>query len=137
MEHIKGKSVKKIEDLCIQDFIPTAQEKDYLFTSLVYYYSRVLVDRFPEMFRSLNSSVKANKAHQFEKEMALKSDEYSGDLFTRSESNTEDLVYMMEEVQDSYVHKYVGPEKEVECFERKVLSGDNKTEKISHYGIIR
>ena len=88
------------------------------------------------MFKSLNSSIKVNKGHQFEKEMACKSGEYSGDLFTRSESNTEDLVYMIQEVQDRFVHKHREPE-ETECFERKVLSGDNKTEKNSHYGILR
>ena len=136
MEHKSGRPLKEPETLSIQDFIPSEAEKNYLFSSLVYRYSECLIRRYPDMFKSLNSSIKVNKEHQFEKEMSCKSNEFSGDLFTKSESNTEDLISMMQELQSKYVHK-----KEesgvVRCFEKKILSGDNKTEKNSHHGIVR
>ena len=137
MEHIEGKGLKEIEALCIEDFIPTLQEKEYLFASHVHYFSYVLVQRFPEMFKSLNSSIKMNKAHQFEEEMSCKSEEFSGDLFTKSESNMDDLISMMEELQLKYVHTHKSKEGTVSCHEKKVLSGDNKTEKNSNHGILR
>ena len=42
------------------------------------------------------------------------------------------------EVQEKYTHKYSDDSNSgSKCFEKKVLSGDNKTEKNSYYGIIR
>ena len=69
--------------------------------------------------------------------MSNKSTEFSGDLFTKSESKTEDLVEMINTIQDKYTHKYIDSDGEVQCYERKVVGGDNKTEKNSHYGILR
>ena len=69
--------------------------------------------------------------------MSQKSKEFSGDLYTKSESNTEDILSMISEVQQNYAHKYADEFGSYKCFERKVLSGDNKTEKNSHHGIIR
>ena len=57
-------------------------------------------------------------------------------VFTKSESKIEDLVDMMSTLQDKYTHKYKDGT-EIKCYERKVISGDNKTEKNSHHGIIR
>ena len=135
--HMKsGCPLKEPEALSIQDFIPSEEEKNYLFSSLVYRYSECLVRRYPDMFKSLNSSIKVNKEHQFEKEMSGKSNEFSGDLFTKSESSTEDLISMMQDLQSKYVHK-TEESGAVRCFEKKILSGDNKTEKNSHHGIVR
>ena len=80
---------------------------------------------------------KVNKKHQFEEEMNGKSNEFTGTLFTKSESRTEDLIEMLTQVQDSYTHKFVDDEGHVDCFERKVVSGDNKTEKNSYHGMLR
>ena len=68
--------------------------------------------------------------------MSLKSKEFTGDLYTKSESKTEDLVSMISDIQKKYTHKFESDDGK-ECFERKVLSGDNKTEKNSHYAILR
>ena len=43
---------------------------------------------------------------------------------------------MMSEVQES-VHTYVDEEGKTHCYERKIVSGDNKTEKNMHHGILR
>ena len=69
--------------------------------------------------------------------MRGKSSEFTGDLFTKSESRTEDVIAMMSEVQDKYTHKFTDDFGKTGCFEKKVLSGDNKTEKNSFYGILR
>ena len=69
--------------------------------------------------------------------MSTKSKEFTGDLFTKSEGNTEDLLSMMTEIQMKYTHKFENNLGQIDCFEKKVLSGDNKTEKNSHYGILR
>jgi hypothetical protein len=69
--------------------------------------------------------------------MRGKSSEFMGDLFTKSESRTEDVIAMMSEVQDKYTHKFTDNFGKTGCFEKKVLSGDNKTEKNSFYGILR
>ena len=59
-----------------------------------------------------------------------------GNLFTKSESKTEDLLAMMTEVQE-FVNTYEDEESVTRCYERKIVSGDNKTEKNMHYGILR
>ena len=69
--------------------------------------------------------------------MSGKSAEFTGELFTKSESRTEDVIAMMDEVQDKFTHKFRDMDGEVQCFEKKVISGDNKTEKNSYYGILR
>ena len=69
--------------------------------------------------------------------MSMKSTEYTGELFTKSESNTEDLISMIEEVQHKYISKHEDSMGNIYCYEKKMLSGDNKTEKNSHHGILR
>ena len=69
--------------------------------------------------------------------MRGKTQEFTADLFTKSESRTEDLIEMMDEVQMKYTHKFKDESGKVRCFERKVIGGDNKTEKNSHHGILR
>ena len=137
MDHVPGVALKTADELCIEDFIPCAAEKEYLFSSHVHYFAEAVTRRFPVMFSSLKSSIKVNKPHQFEKEMSSPSEEFSGDLFTKSESNTEDLISMMQEIQEKYVHKDENALGVTTCYEKKVISGDNKTEKNSHYGIPR
>ena len=93
-----GEPLKAVADLKIEDFVPTEVEKDYVFQSLVHYYSHRIVERYPLAFKSIKSSIKPNKSHQFQPEMDAKSEEFTGDLFTKSESNTEDLIGMMSEI---------------------------------------
>ena len=48
MKHVPGEALKKPQELSIQDFIPTLQELNYAFTSLVHYYTKRLTVRHPE-----------------------------------------------------------------------------------------
>ena len=137
MEHKPGCSTKEVAGLSISDFIPSDNEKNYVFIGLVHYYSSRLVERHPKVFKSINSSLTINHPHQFEAAMTKKSDEFTGPLFTKSESKTEDLINMMTEVQEKFVHKFQNSSGEIDCYEKKVLSGDQKTEKNSHFAIIR
>ena len=130
------KPLKTADDLKIEDYVPTVAEKNYVFQSLVCYFSSRLVDRCPLAFKELNSSIRPNKDHQFQAEMDSKSEEFTGELFTKSEGNTEDLISMMKSIQSKYVHIFEGPGGSDRCFERKILSGDNKTEKNQVYGIL-
>ena len=43
---------------------------------------------------------------------------------------------MMTKIQEA-VHTYEDEFGEAHCYERKIVSGDNKTEKNMHYGILR
>ena len=136
MEYREGCTIKSVDDLRIGDMIPSQAEKDYVFGSLVAYFTSRLVERHPKVFKSLNQYIKPYKPHQFQQEMSRKSDEYTGEIFTKSESKMEDLLYMMSEVQ-SNVHTYKDENGFVKCHERKIVSGDNKTEKNMHHGILR
>ena len=69
--------------------------------------------------------------------MSSKSAEFTGELFTKSESRTEDVIAMLDVIQHNFIHKFKEMDGEVQCFEKKVISGDNKTEKNSYYGILR
>ena len=69
--------------------------------------------------------------------MSQKSTVFTGELFTKSESKTEDLISMIGDIQQKYTHTYYDADGNKKCFERKILSGDNKTEKNSHHGILR
>ena len=137
MKHQPGCAVKQASDLSIADFVPTQKEKDYVFIGLVRYFAFRLLHRHPKVFKSINSSVKVNHPHQFEEAMCRKSEEYTGELFTKSESRTEDLLSMMEQVQEEFVHKYIDENGKKTSFEKRVISGDQKTEKNSYYGILR
>ena len=136
MDGREGVTIKDVENLNIHDMVPTDKEKDYVFKSLVHHYSHRLVVRHPLVFKSLASCVKQSKPHQFQHAMDRKSEEFTGELFTNSESKIEDLIKMMTEVQKK-VHTYTDNSGVVHCPEKKILSGDNKTEKNMHYGILR
>ena len=104
-----------------------------MFQRLIRYYSYRLVQRHPKVFKSIAPSVQKNVPHQFQDAMDQKSEEYTGDLFTKSESRTEDLIDMMTDIQKKYVHKKHHSDA---CYERRMLSGDQKTEKNCHFGIL-
>ena len=57
MKHNVGEALKKPEELTIQDFLPTQPENDYIFTSLVCYYSHSVVTRHPKVFNSINKGI--------------------------------------------------------------------------------
>ena len=132
-----GEPAKDAKDLKIEDYVPNEVEKDYIFQSLVCYFSSRLVERYPESFKSIKACIKPNKPHQFQDEMDSKSEEFTGELFTKSETKTEDLIEMMIDIQKKYVHTFENKDGTFKCFEKKILSGDNKTEKNQTYGIIR
>ena len=69
--------------------------------------------------------------------MDSKSEEFTGELFTKSETNSVDLISMMSDIQEEYVHTFTDQEGNIKVYEKKILSGDNKTEKNQTYGIIR
>ena len=135
MQH-EGMALKDIDSLSIKDMLPSAKEKDYIFRALVHFYSYRLVERHPELFKSISNFIKPSKPHQFQQAMDGRSEEFTGNLFTKSESSTEDLIKMMSEVQLN-VHTFDDNRGVKHCYERKICSGDNKTEKNMHYGILR
>ena len=118
MEHHDGMPLKDIQDLTISDFVPNEQEKDYVFQSLICYFSHCLVKRHSLLFDSMNHSIKPNKPHQFQQQMDQKSNEFTGKLFTKSECKMEDMISMMEEIQLD-VNK--PRESDEYCYERKVI----------------
>ena len=136
MENTEGVTLKDVENLTIQDFIPSEKEKAYVFQNLVFYFAYRLVHRHPSLFQSIARCIRQNRPHQFQEEMSKKSCEFTGSLFTKSESKTEDLISMMADVQLN-VHTYEDSEGDKHCYEKKVVSGDNKTEKNMFYGILR
>ena len=136
MEHNEGVALKDIEHLSIKDFVPSDKEKDYIFSGLVHYFSHRLVERHPLVFQSIAKCIKPCRPHQFQEAMSEKSREFTGTLYTKSESQTEDLIEMMADVQIN-VHTFEDLNGAEHCFERKIVSGDNKTEKNMHYGILR
>ena len=131
MEHIPGCSVKNSTELSIQDFLPSDKEKDYIFVGLVHYFAFRLVSRHPNVFKSINASINVNHPHQFEASVDKKTEEYTGELFTKSESKTEDLISMMTQVQENYVHKHTDRLGNIKCYEKKVLSGDRQRRTVS------
>ena len=135
MEH-NGFSLKSVDNLNIRDFVPTNDEKNYVFKSLVSFFSYRLVQRHPILYESIARCIKPNKPHQFQDAMDSRSEEFTGNLFTLSESRTEDLITMMSEVQLN-VHTYTDNTGAEHCHERKIVAGDNKTEKNMTYGILR
>ena len=122
-----GEPAKDVNELRIEDFIPTDAEKNYVFQSLVCYFSSRLVERYPDSFKSIKSVIKPNKPHQFQNEMDSKSEEYTGELFTKSESRTEDLIDMMLLIQKKYVHTFEDKEGNIKCYEKKILREVFKT----------
>ena len=104
--------------------------------ALVSFFSSRLVERHPNLFKSITNHIKESRPHQFQEAMNKKSEEFTGNLFTLSENSTEDLIKMMQEVQLN-VHTYKDDRGQECCHERKIVSGDNKTEKNMHYAILR
>ena len=131
-----GVALKSPENLSIKDFVTSEKERDYIFIALVYFFSSRLVERHPILFNSIAKYIKESRPHQFQEAMNKKSEEFTGNLFTLSENSTEDLIKMMQEVQLN-VHTYKDDLGHEYCHERKIVSGDNKTEKNMHYGILR
>ena len=131
-----GAPLKGVENLSLKDMIPNSKEIDYVFMSLVHYFSHRLVTRHPLIFKAISRCIRPTRPHQFQKELDKKSMEFTGELFTKSESKTEDLITMMSQVQLD-VHKFKDDLGVQHCYERKIVSGDNKTEKNMHYGILR
>ena len=135
MESKEGISVKNVSDLNIMDFVASAKEKDYIFRAMIRFFAHRLVTRHPLLFKTIAGSIKSNIPHQFQETMDGKSAEFTGNLFTKSESSTEDLITMMIDVQ-KYVNKFKDDHDVVHSYERKIVSGDNKTEKNMHHGIL-
>ena len=100
MDH-SGTPLKDIKDLTIEDMVPTDKEKDYVFRCLISHFSYCLVQRYPLLFRSLNNCIKPNRPHQYQQAMDAKSKEFTGNLFTKSETNMDDLISMLENIQKS------------------------------------
>ena len=119
MEH-DGKPLKNIQNVTIADMTPSAKEKDYVFQSLIAHYAYRLKERHPLLFKSMANSLKPNKPHQFQAEMDKRSKEFSGPLFTKSESRTEDIISMMEDIQKN-IHTAVDIEGNETCYERKII----------------
>ena len=135
MDHREGIASKTVDQLTVTDMVPSEKEKDYIFQRLINYFTNRLIRRHPTLFASINSSILPNVPHKFQDAMDRKSREFTGDLYTKSESKVEDLISMMSEVQLNVHQMNVGDE--VHCYEKKIVSGDNKTEKNMYYGILR
>ena len=131
-----GVALKRPENLSIKDFVTSDKEREYVFMALVSFFSSRLVERHPILFKSIANHIKESRPHQFQEAMNKKSEEFTGNLFTLSETSTEDLIKMMQEVQLN-VHTYKDDGGQECCHERKIVSGDNKTEKNMHYAILR
>ena len=71
------------------------------------------------VYKSIASAIKPFRRHQFQEEMDQKSEEFTGTLFTKSESRTEDLVQMMSEIQME-VAMYTDLDGKQHCFEKKL-----------------
>ena len=136
IEHREGVPLKDVNNLSIKDLIPSENEKTYVFVSMIHYFSYRLVQRHPALFKSLASCIKQSKPHQFQKAMDRKSEEFTGPLFDKTESRTEDLISMMSDLQVN-VNTFKDSEGVEHCHEKKIVSGDNKTEKNMHYSILR
>ena len=126
--HVKSPDLLNIEDFCLGD-----KEYELLFCNLIVEYSSVLVRRYPMLFQSLNGCIKDFLPHQFQEEMCKKSEEYTGNIYEKSESKMDELIQMMIEYQKemALVDEDCGS-----AFVRRQLSGDQKTEKNSHHAIL-
>ena len=132
----QGKAFKSPEDVTIEDFTPDTDELEFIFCHLVSLYSHSLLGRHPQLYKALKSAVLNHRVpHQFESEMKSKSDEYTGDIFEKSEVRTEDLISMLEEYQKEMVLQRES-DGEMKALYRRQLSGDQKTEKNTHYAVL-
>ena len=55
--------------------------------------------------------------------MSGQSGEFIEELFSKIESRTQYVIAMMDEVQDKFIHKFRDIDGEVQCYEKKVISG--------------
>ena len=129
----RSDSVKNPEDLCLADFCLSDDENEMLFSSLIPMYSHMLLDRYPVLFKSLKGVIVDYVPHQFQESMNQKSEEFTGDIYEKSESKTEELIQMISE----YQHEMALVEDESgRAYVRRQLSGDQKTEKNSTFAIL-
>ena len=136
MSHNEGIAVKDVDELHVNDFIPSVKELDYVLVAMIHNFSSKLIRRHPKMFSSIASKIKEYNPHQFFDEMQTKSEEYTGKLYMLSESETEELLIILEDMQN-LVHTYEDSSGKVHGYEKKIVSGDQLTEKNSHYAILR
>ena len=130
-----GKAFKLPEELTLEDYIPSKPEKEFVFSSLIPLFSAALVKRHPTLFKSLNSVIKDHFPHQFQSQMSEKSEEYTGEIYEKSENRIEDLLSMIEDYQSEMVlSQQVSGSRKISF--RRQLTGDQKTEKNSHYAIL-
>ena len=66
MQH-RGEPLKSVDNLKISDYTPSAKELDYVFISLVFYFSFCLVKRHPNIFKSIAKLMEKSRPHQFSK----------------------------------------------------------------------
>ena len=134
MEH-SGKAFKSPEELKLEDFIPGKDEMELLFCHLVPMYSAVLLNRHPLLYKSLKGAIKDHVPHQFQSEMDKKSTEYTGKIYEKSENKSEDLISMIEDYQNTMVVK--SNDNDHKTIYHRQLTGDQKTEKNTHFAILR
>ena len=138
MDNHPGRPLKDPTSLVIGDFVPNPSEMNYIFTALVFYYEARLKQRFPKLFESINSHVREHRPHQLEETMKSKSKVFSGTFYPKSESSQEDMIMILDDIQSKYTPLYsVGYTDTVQCYEKKIISGDQKSEKNAHYAILR
>ena len=89
MEHLSGRPLKDANDLRIEDHVPSRTEREYVFMYLVDYFLYSLLERHPNVFKSISKLFKEARPHQFQRQMNQKSEEFTGEIFTKSESYTE------------------------------------------------
>ena len=128
-----SKFVKKPDELNIDDFCPSKMELEFLLCSLVPMFSYALTQRFPKLFASLKDAIKDHVPHQFQAEMNTMSQEFTGEIYEKSECKTDELIDMIMEYQKQMTHV---DEESGKTFMRRQLSGDQKTEKNSTYAIL-
>ena len=129
-----GKAFKQPQELKFEDFVPSNEEKELLFCSMIPLFSFALLQRYPELFKCLKSSIKDHHPHQYQKEMNQQTEEYTGQIYEKSENKTEDLVSMISDYQSKMSGK---SEERDRILYRRQLTGDQKTEKNTHYAILR
>ena len=131
-----GKAYKSPEELQLEDFVPGKDELELIFSSLIPMYSSILIKRYPELYKSIKSAIKDHLPHQFQSEMDRKTEEFTGKIYEKSENKIDELISMLEEYQNSLV---INGEDDTgsKVMYRRQLTGDQKTEKNTHYAILR
>ena len=127
---------RRKKDLSIEDFIPDENELNLLFSNLIPLFSHVLLERHPMVYKSLRSAIVDHCPHQFQEEMTQKSEEFTGVIYEKSECKTEDLISMISDYQKEMVHINKATGVSCQAFDRRQLTGDQKTEKNSHFAIL-